>query len=88
MNCKRMCVVAMALAAWLSAAPAAQAQPSVMDYRWSFDVGLGWDNSISGNINSGAIGTSTARSPVVRPQFLREGLRHRVPPALRRRVSG
>ena len=27
------------------------------DYRWSFDVGIGFDNSISGNINSGAIGT-------------------------------
>jgi len=26
-------------------------------YRWSFDVGIGFDNSISGNINSGAIGT-------------------------------
>ena len=27
------------------------------DYRWSFDVGIGFDNSVSGNINSGAIGT-------------------------------
>ena len=27
------------------------------DSRWSFDVGIGFDNSISGNINSGAIGT-------------------------------
>ena len=26
----------------LGLAPAAQAQPSVMDYRWSFDVGMGW----------------------------------------------
>ena len=67
MNCKRMCVVAVALAAWLSAAPAAQAQPSVMDYRWSFDVGLGWDNSISGNINSGAIGTLNEQVTVILP---------------------
>jgi len=59
--------VAMALAAWLSAAPAAQAQPSVMDYRWSFDVGLGWDNSISGNINSGAIGTLNEQVTVILP---------------------
>lgn len=31
--------------------------PPARDYRWSFDVGIGFDNSISGNINSGAIGT-------------------------------
>jgi opacity protein-like surface antigen len=67
MNCKRMCVVAVALAAWLSAASAAQAQPSVMDYRWSFDVGLGWDNSLSGNINSGAIGKLNDQVAVVLP---------------------
>ena len=31
--------------------------PPARDYRWSFDAGIGFDNSISGNINSGAIGT-------------------------------
>ncbi len=36
---------------------ATQAAPPARDYRWSFDVGIGFDNSISGNINSGAIGT-------------------------------
>ena len=35
-----------------------QAQPApASEYRWSVDVGIGFDNSISGNINSGAIGT-------------------------------
>ena len=67
MNSKRVCMVVAALAAWLIVAPAAQAQPSVMDYRWSFDVGLGWDNSISGNINSGAIGALNDQVTVVLP---------------------
>jgi hypothetical protein len=67
MNVKRVFVVAAALAAVLSAAPAAQAQPSVLDYRWSFDVGLGWDNSLSGNINSGAIGKLNDQVSVVLP---------------------
>jgi len=31
--------------------------PPSRDYRWSFDAGIGFDNSLSGNINSGAIGT-------------------------------
>ena len=49
MNCKRVCFVVAVLAAWMSVVPAAQAQPSVMDRRWSAEVGLGWDNSLSGN---------------------------------------
>ena len=64
---KRVCVVVAALAAFLSAAPAVYAQPSVMDYRWSFDVGLGWDNSVSGNINSGAIGKLNDQVTVILP---------------------
>jgi hypothetical protein len=59
-------VVVAALAA-LGLASAAHAQPSVMDYRWSFDVGLGWDNSVSGNINSGAIGKLNDQVAVVLP---------------------
>jgi hypothetical protein len=46
-------------------ATAAQAQPSVMDYRWSADVGLGWDNGISGNINSGGVGRINGQSVVI-----------------------
>ena len=66
MNHKRV-IVAVAMLAALGLAPVAQAQPSIMDYRWSFDVGLGWDNSLSGNINSGAIGTLDGQTVVVTP---------------------
>ena len=66
MNHKRV-IVAVAVLAALSLAAAAQAQPSVMDRRWSAEVGLGWDNSISGNINSGAIGTLNGQTVVVTP---------------------
>jgi hypothetical protein len=67
MNHKRVIVVAAALAALLNLAPAAHAQPSIMDYRWSVDVGMGWDNSISGNINSGAIGKLNDQVTVILP---------------------
>jgi hypothetical protein len=66
MNHKRVIVVVAMLAA-VGLAPAAQAQPSVMDYRWSADIGLGWDNSLSGNINSGAIGKLDGQTTVVTP---------------------
>jgi len=67
MNHKRVFVVAAALAA-LSLAPVAGAQdPSIMNYRWSFDVGMGWDNGISGNINSGAVGTLNDQITVILP---------------------
>jgi hypothetical protein len=66
MNHKRV-IVAVAMLAALGLAPVAQAQPSIMDYRWSFDVGLGWDNSLSGNINSAAIGELDGKTTVVTP---------------------
>lgn len=66
MNYTRVFVVVAALAAF-GMASAAHAQPSVMDYRWSVDVGLGWDNSLSGNINSGAIGTLNDQVTVILP---------------------
>jgi Carboxypeptidase regulatory-like domain len=40
--------------------PAAPAR----DYRWSIDGAIGFDNSISGNINSGAIGTLSGQAVV------------------------
>jgi len=60
-------IAAAAMLAALGLAPAAQAQPSIMDQRWSIDVGLGWDVSLSGNINSGAIGTLNGQAVVVTP---------------------
>jgi hypothetical protein len=45
--------------------PRTEAQPApASDYRWSFDVGIGFDHGISGNINSGAIGTLNGQAVV------------------------
>jgi hypothetical protein len=38
-----------------------------MDHRWSAEVGIGWDNSLSGNINSGAIGKLDGQVAVILP---------------------
>ena len=72
MSFKRVSVVVAALAAILSAATAVQAQPSVMDHRWSAEVGIGWDNSLSGNINSGGIGTLNDQVVVVLPNSYKD----------------
>jgi Carboxypeptidase regulatory-like domain len=48
--------------------PRTQAQPAptpASDYRWSVEFGLGFDNSISGNINSGAVGTINNQAVVI-----------------------
>src|SRR3954453_12401754 len=57
------------IAVALSVASRASAQttpaaPAARSDRFSVDFGLGWDKSISGNINSGAIGTLNGQ-PVV-----------------------
>jgi hypothetical protein len=44
------------------AQPAASTRPA---QPWSIDFGLGWDNSISGNINSGAIGVLNGQTTAV-----------------------
>jgi hypothetical protein len=41
----------------LGGSSTAQAQSAAPEQRWSVDVGIGWDNGISGNINSSGIGT-------------------------------
>jgi hypothetical protein len=43
----------------------AYAQPYMPDRPWSVDFGIGWDNTISGNINSGAIGTLNNQAVVI-----------------------
>lgn len=52
-------------------APAQPAPPSAQrttpERPWSFDFGLGWDNSISGNINAGAIGSLGGQVTAVLP---------------------
>lgn len=49
--------VAMIVTLLLGAASTAQAQSAAPASPWSFDVGLGWDNGITGQINSSGIGT-------------------------------
>jgi len=51
-------------AALLSASSTAYAQQAP-DHRWSVDFGIGWDRTISGNINSGAIGTLNGQAAVI-----------------------
>jgi hypothetical protein len=53
---------ALIVAAALSAATTAHAQVASP---WSVEAGIGWDNSISGNINSGAIGTLNNQTVVI-----------------------
>jgi hypothetical protein len=52
-------------AACLCVASAVHAQTPAPDQRWSVDVGMGWDNSISGNINSGGTGTLDGQAVVI-----------------------
>lgn len=47
----------------LGLASTAHAQTS--DRRWTVDFGIGWDNSISGNINSSTIGSANGQTLVV-----------------------
>jgi hypothetical protein len=49
----------------LLAAPAAQAQSTSEQARWIVDVGVGWDNDLSGNINSSGIGQLDNQAVVV-----------------------
>ena len=44
---------------------AAHAQAAPKDTPWSVEFGIGWDNSISGNINSSGIGTLNGQAVVV-----------------------
>jgi hypothetical protein len=64
MNHKRLLSVVLAAAA-LGLASTANAQSTAADYRWSFEFGLGWDNSIKGNINSGSFGSINGQDVVI-----------------------
>jgi opacity protein-like surface antigen len=50
--------------ALVGVASTAQAQ-SATDYPWSFEFGIGWDNSLSGNINSSGIGVINRQNVVI-----------------------
>jgi hypothetical protein len=49
-------VIGMIVVLLLGASSIARAQPAAPESKFSAEVGIGWDNSISGNINSSAIG--------------------------------
>ena len=49
----------------LAAATPAYAQSTAGDSRWTFDVGVGWDNGIAGHINSSGIGEINGQAVVV-----------------------
>jgi len=49
-------VIGTTVALLLGGASAVQAQPDKPDYPWSVEFGLGWDNGISGQINSSGVG--------------------------------
>jgi opacity protein-like surface antigen len=50
---------------FLAFASAASAQSDDIDYPWSVEFGIGWDNSISGNINSSGIGRINNQAVVI-----------------------
>jgi hypothetical protein len=56
-------VGAVTVALMLGPASAAHAQTN--DTKWSIDVGIGWDNSIAGNINSSTIGSINNQTVVI-----------------------
>lgn len=47
------------------ASPAHAQSSKAPEHPWSVDFGIGWDNSISGNINSGAIGVINNQTAVI-----------------------
>ena len=67
MNARAFCLIAAATAVGVfpGAESFAQPAPAAPEYRWSADFGIGWDNSISGNVNSGGIGTLNGQAVVV-----------------------
>jgi hypothetical protein len=64
-----VCVLAAAPAAAQTspAAPAQRAASSAPEQPWTFDFGLGWDHTISGNINAGGIGVLNGQTVVILP---------------------
>ena len=57
-------VLSLVVVSLLGISATAQAQ-AVPDQRWSAELAIGWDNSISGNINSSGIGTINNQAVVI-----------------------
>ena len=77
----RICAVVTAL----GMASVARAQP--VAEKWSVEFAVGWDNSISGNINSSAVGTLNNQTVVILKNKYEDVYRYRASPAFWRRVQ-
>lgn len=58
----RAVTITLALAVCVASEATAQSAP---DQKWSVDAAIGWDNSISGNINSSGVGTINGQTTVI-----------------------
>ena len=54
MTCRRLLQLSLIIVT--SSVPSVAHAQSAIDYPWSVEFGIGWDNSISGNINSSGVG--------------------------------
>jgi hypothetical protein len=50
------CAAALIIVFLIGVPSPALAQPAAPEHPWSFDVGIGWDNGITGNVNTSGIG--------------------------------
>lgn len=63
---RRVTIAATSAFLLLAAATAVRAQPATTDASpWSIDFGVGWDNDISGNVNSSGIGAINGQTVVI-----------------------
>ncbi len=58
-------VIGRVVAVGLTLGLASTAHAQTSDRRWTVDFGIGWDNSVSGNINSSTIGSANGQTVVV-----------------------
>ncbi len=56
---------ALMVAGLVGAASTSYAQSSASDHPWSVEFGIGWDNSVSGNINSSGVGSINNQAVVI-----------------------
>jgi hypothetical protein len=65
MTFRRFLPISLALMSLCLASTAQAQSSSATDYPWSVEFGLGWDNSISGNINSSGVGRINNQAVVI-----------------------
>ena len=62
---KAVCLLFVLIMVCVGIASNAEAQAAAPEQRWEVEIGAGFDNSISGNINSSGIGTVNGQSTVI-----------------------